>query len=109
MGGDGVDEIANAYALNDDPGLYEGPLSEYPVQIFEIPEDTGLPVAGSSSKAGKNAKAYSYLSVVDGIAKRHLTWPECEARVKGVSGARFKKSTSAADEAEILRGWGAKL
>jgi ribonuclease HI len=37
---------------------------------------------------------------------RHATWAECERRVKGTAGARFKKSTSAADESDILRGWG---
>jgi ribonuclease HI len=37
---------------------------------------------------------------------RHATWAECERRVKGRSGARFKKAMSAAEEAAILRGWG---
>ena len=37
---------------------------------------------------------------------RHVTWAECEGRVKGQSGARFKKATSADDESAILRGWG---
>jgi ribonuclease HI len=36
---------------------------------------------------------------------RHATWAECERRVKGRSGARFKKATSAEDEQVILRGW----
>jgi len=108
-GNERVDEIANAYALEDDPGLYEGPLADYPVRVFEIPEDTSLPVSGRSSSAGKNAKPYSYLSVVDGVALRHATWPECEQRVKGTSGARFKKAVSAEDEALILRAWGVSL
>jgi ribonuclease HI len=46
------------------------------------------------------------VSVVDGVPMRHATWAECEQRVKGRSGARYKKSTSAADEAAILREWG---
>jgi len=109
-GNERVDEIANAYALQDDPGLYEGPLVEYPVRIFDIPEDTSLPSSSSASgSSAKNAKAHSYLSVVDGIARRHATWAECEQRVKGVSGARFKKSISSADEAEILKAWGVDL
>jgi ribonuclease HI len=44
--------------------------------------------------------------VVDGVPMRHATWSECERRVKGRSGARFKKAKSAADEAAILRAWG---
>ena len=39
-------------------------------------------------------------------ATRHATWTECERHVKGRSGAKFKKATSAANEKEILRGWG---
>src|SRR5688572_3912038 len=106
-GNERVDEIANAYALQDDPGLFEGPLSDYPVRVFDIPEDTSLPT--SSSGVGKNAKPYSYLSVVDGVAQRHATWAECEQRVKGRSGARFKKAMSAADEVGILKSWGVRL
>jgi ribonuclease HI len=109
-GNERVDEIANAFALRDDPGLYEGPVTEYPVRIFDIPEDTRLPSAstGANSK-GKNAKPYSYLSVVDGVPMRHTNWPDCEQRVKGRSGARFKKAMSAEDEAEILRAWGVRF
>ena len=53
-------------------------------------------------KSNKKAKAYSYVSMVDGKIETHETWGECEARVKGTSGARFKKSVSAEDEADII-------
>jgi ribonuclease HI len=36
---------------------------------------------------------------------RHTTWADCERRVKGRSGARFKKAKDAADELAILREW----
>ena len=36
---------------------------------------------------------------------RHTTWADCERRVKGRTGARFKKAMTEADEAAILRGW----
>ena len=107
-GNERVDEIANAFALSEDPGLYEGPLTDYTVNILDIPSDTSLPKS-SGSKSGKNAKPYSYLSVVDGVPMRHANWPDCEQRVKGRSGARFKKAMSAQDEAEILRSWGVRL
>ena len=110
-GNERVDEIANAFALHDDPGLYQGPLADYPVSVIDIPEDTGLPVSSKSgnSRSGKNRPAHSYLSVVDGVAMRHRSWSECEQRVKGRSGARFKKAMSAKDEAEILSAWGVRL
>ena len=103
-GNERVDEIANAFALHEDPGLYEGPVQDYPLNLLDLPSDTRLPVASGSG--GKNKKAYSYVSVVDGVPMRHATWTECEQRVKGRSGARFKKSISKEDEAEILKSWG---
>jgi ribonuclease HI len=36
---------------------------------------------------------------------RHSTWADCERRVKGRSGARFKKAMNEADQAAILRSW----
>jgi ribonuclease HI len=60
------------------------------------------PPSGSRSRAA----AHSYLSVVDGVLMRHATWAECEGRVKGRAGARFKKASSPAEESSILRSWG---
>jgi len=108
-GNERVDEIANAFALHEDAGLYEGPLAGYPVKVFDIPEDTRLPSSGTGASRGKNAKPYSYLSVVDGVPMRHANWAECEQRVKGRSGARFKKAMSEAQEADILKSWGVRL
>jgi ribonuclease HI len=72
-----------------------------------LPDETALPKRPAGSAAAKpKSAAYSYLSVVDGVPMRHDTWAECESRVKGRSGARFKKAASAADESAILRGWG---
>lgn len=106
-GNERVDEIANCFALGDDPGFYEGPLRDYPWNVLEIPQDTAVPKQSSgATKGGAKKAAYSYLSVVDGIPMRHATWSECERRVKGRAGARFKKATSAEDETTILRQWG---
>ena len=71
--------------------------------------DTSVPrrPPGSSS-SGKKTPPYAYLSVVDGKPMRHATWAECERRVKGRSGARFKKAMTEADEATILREWGCR-
>lgn len=107
-GNERVDEIANAFALKRHPELYDGPLLRYPLPIFDVPDDTSVPkrAPGASSSGKSKAAAYSYLSVVDGTPMRHATWAECERRVKGRSGARFKKAMSAADEVAILRAWG---
>lgn len=58
--------------------------------------------SGNGSGAStSNAAAYSYVSMVDGDIQTHATWKECEARVKGKSGAKFKKSFSKEDEDSI--------
>jgi ribonuclease HI len=102
-GNERVDAIADGLARGNPVTLYDGPLTGYDVAIFDLPEDTTVP----SRPRGRSAPAaaYSYLSIVDGTPMRHATWAECERRVKGRSGAKFKKATSAADESAILRSW----
>ena len=108
QGNERADQISVAFAQQQPPDLYAGPLEGYPLQILTLPDDTSLPGRQSGSAPAANTKvaAYSYLSVVDGVPMRHGTWADCERRVKGQSGARFKKATSAADESAILSGWG---
>jgi len=106
-GNERADEIANAYAAGKRPTLYRGPLIRYDVAVLDLPDDTRLPTRSpGTSAAGRRSAAHSYLSVVDGRPVRHATWAECERRVKGRSGARFKKAMSPADEEAILRSWG---
>jgi ribonuclease HI len=131
-GNERVDEIAVAFSRNRNEPLYDGPLSVYARPILDLPETTAPPDRssrgpnGSSSctgsgrasssangrtatapaKSSSKGAAYSYLSLIDGVLERHRTWAECEQRVKGRSGARFKKAMNAAEEAEILRSWG---
>ncbi len=106
-GNERVDEIADSFAVRAPVTLYDGPLSGYDVPIHDLPEDTSLPARSKSTPGGSKTKvaAYSYLSVVDGKPMRHATWAECERRVKGRSGALFKKAASAADQDAILRAW----
>jgi ribonuclease HI len=107
-GNERADQISVAFALQQSADLYVGSLDGYALPILQLPDDTSLPKrpVGSSPVAKTKTAAYSYLSVVSGIPMRHVTWAECEQRVKGQPGARFKKATSAADEAAILSGWG---
>jgi ribonuclease HI len=111
-GNERCDEIAVAFALQQPPDLYRGPLAHYAVDVLTVPHETSLPnrrAATADASGATKVKAYSYLSVVDGVPMRHATWTECEQRVKGRSGARYKKAISAAEEATILRGWGVSL
>ena len=104
-GNERADAIATSFAAGQRVDLYDGPLVGYAVAIHDIPDDTSLPK--SRSGTGTRAAApYSYVSLVNGQPMRHATWADCERRVKGVAGARFKKAMSAADEAAILAAWG---
>ena len=103
-GNDRVDEIAVAFSKNDRPRLYRGSFLGYDHSL-EAPPDREV----VSKKIGKTSTAaFSYLSLVDGVLMTHRTWTECERRVKGKSGAKFKKSKSKADEEEIIKSWGIK-
>jgi ribonuclease HI len=104
-GNERADAIAVSFASSRPIDLYAGERRAYPVALDDVPDDTALPPPrsrGATAKAG----AYSYLSLVDGEPRRHATWADCERRVKGVSGARYKKAMSAAEEAAILASWG---
>lgn len=102
-GNERCDEIAVAYSKNQFVDLYRGTLLQYEHNPYDIPEDTSLPEVKPQQQ---KTAAYSYLSVVNGQVMRHSSWPECERRVKGVSGAKFKKTTSAENEEEVLMSWG---
>jgi ribonuclease HI len=103
-GNERVDEIAVAFSKRQPAKLYVGPLQGYGVEVSEVPEETESPEEKPRQRKA-SGKTYSYLSQVGGSVKRHTTWAACERRVKGVSGARFKKTTSAQDEARVLEEW----
>lgn len=95
-----VDQIATSYAAHKNIELYSGAFSDYPISL-DAKTETLKPF--SSQK--KESKALGYLSLVGGQLLRHKTWPECEARVKGASGARFKKFFSEEEAKEIIKNW----
>lgn len=103
-GNERCDEIAVAFSKKYSCELYRGNLDSYPVDILNLPQDTGLPEMRAPGE--KKAAAFSYLSNIGGLVYRHKDWPSCQRRVSGKSGAKFKKATSAANEAEVLKSWG---
>lgn len=102
-GNERVDEIAVSFTKGKWIDLYEGPLLKYGIAIYDLPEDTSLPEM--RAKEEKKA-ALSYLSLVNGVPMKHATWKDCETRVKGRSGAKFKKAMTSSEESKILSEWG---
>lgn len=47
-----------------------------------------------------------YLSLINNALYRDYTWDTCEARVKGVSGVKYKKVKDKLEEEQILIKWG---
>ena len=112
-GNERCDEIATAFAdlstgsRQAAPELYSGVLENYRIKnILDIKENVSATSAKSSSKSHSRAKAYSYVSLVDGKIERHKTWAECEKRVKGRP-AKFKKVLNEEAEAALIKEWGA--
>ena len=82
--------------------LYSGVDREYPVDLSMSADAF---VEKKTSKKKGTGKAYSYVSMIDGKILTHKTWAECETRVKGVAGAKFKKVFSKEEEGELFEQW----
>ena len=106
-GNERCDEIATAFADNKKPELFEGKKNSYKVDLADL---AGSSIKKTSSGSKKNKSvAYSYLSLVDGVLRKHKTWADCEKRVKGVKGGvKYKKAISEEDESQIMAEWGQK-
>jgi len=105
------DVIAVAFSKGLKTRLYEGPAVGCGYSLLE-PGEEQLHKGASGEKKSSSSKPRSkaggyYLSFVEGRVERHITWPACQGRVNGVSGARFKKVSSAEEEREVLEQWGA--
>ncbi len=101
------DELAVAMSRRRPARLYDGPLTSYPHGSLLPSAAAPLPERkpGAKKEAGASGPAV-YLSLLDGRLERHAAWKDCESRVKGRSGARFKKVRSPAEESATLKDWG---
>jgi ribonuclease HI len=108
LGNERCDHIATAFADGRKIDLYKGPLGAYDLpDILNVSHDEAIATKKKSSSSHSNAKAYSYVSMVGGIIEVHHSWPECEKRVKGAKGAKYKKSINLEDEQGIVDEFGA--
>lgn len=102
IGNERADTIASDLGEKKEVDLYMGSKAEYPLEIENVEWDKEAAAKRSAARKRSREKAYSYISKVDGEVKTHETWKECEDRVKGKSGVRYKKSISASEEKEII-------
>lgn len=88
------DVIATSFARNEDPDLRAGPGPW---------GGTLVPARGAKTAS---CAFPCYLSLVDGVPALHVTWAECEARVRGAGGARHRKIRSDGERQAALAAWG---
>lgn len=94
------DAIATSFADGHPTNLYKGPQNEYSVSLAVTVDKNK-----ADNKSRSRAKAYSYVSLVDGKIKTHDTWAECEDRVKGKKNVRYRKVLSEAEEKDLISEW----
>lgn len=97
-GNERCDEIATSFADSGNADLFSGGITNYKVNLFSK-------TAGVVKKIKSSAKAYLYMSMVRGLIKEHKTWDECEVRVNGVKGAKFKKVFNEVGKNELVAEW----
>lgn len=112
------DVIATSFADKEEIELFSGSLEKYEKEILNEWCRQAQPPAANRSlslskgpvetkpkKAKDSRPAFSYVSLVDGVFHADKTWGECEKRVKGTKGAKYKKVYSPGEESEMRKEW----
>lgn len=102
LGNERADLIATKFADGERILLYTGGLRDYE-RLLE--DSVALKKTKPSKSKTNTGPAYSYVSMVGDLIETHKTWTECEARVKGKSGAKFKKAKTIEEESDIISEW----
>jgi len=103
VGNERADTIASTFAETGTFDLYNGASTAYGHDISNVTYDETKKQDRSDARKRQAQKAYSYISSVGGVIMVHSTWTECERRVKGQKGTRFKKSLNVVDEKSIIK------
>lgn len=101
-GNERADAIASGFGSGKRPALYKGTVQGYSYDLDETSYDPAKKDARREARVRGAQRAYSYVSLRDGIIQTHATWAECEARVKGHKQVRFKKALDAGEEKMII-------
>ncbi len=100
------DELAVALTHRKPVSLYDGPLTSYPHGSLLPSKPKTPPSRPQERKPRAEGGPASYLSLLEGRLETHSTWKDCEARVKGRSGAKFKKVRSEEEGSATRKAWG---
>ena len=85
-----VDDIARAFAKGSSPRLFHGKKGSPDDPVTDL-TDHMPPPPPRRRQAGRQGGTSRYVSIVHGTVNVDTDWPSCAARVRGVSGAHYKK------------------
>lgn len=103
-GNERCDIIATSFADDVKTDLYNGPLSGYSIaNVKNVSRDFVKADDKKESKSRSKSPAFSYVSLVNGKIDIHSNWTDCEKKVKGAKGARFKKALNKKEEDDLVR------
>ncbi len=100
------DELAVSAALGKKENHFKGSQKDYDKFLKDIgttKKSKSSKTKTTNRKALPSGPAYSYVSMVGGKIYADKTWAECEARVKGKKGAKYKKVFSKAEETALVQ------
>lgn len=104
-GNERVDEIAHTFASQKNPNLVSKQYDEYGIDLTFSTKKIEVAKQQKKSKSSRTrAKAYSYISMINGAIQIHKRWDECHKRVKGKK-ARFCKTINKEDETRVIKEW----
>ena len=103
-GNERCDVIATSFADNVKIDLYNGTLSGYSIaNVTNVSQDFVKSDERKNSKSRSKSPAFSYVSLVNGKIDIHSNWTDCEKKVKGAKGARFKKALNKKEEEDLVK------
>lgn len=95
-----ADKLASSFADGENTMLFLGNRNQYEKILSNMKV-----IIKSKNKTKSKEKAFSYISLTDGVLKTHPDWESCEREVKGKSGAKYKKVFSKEEEREVIKEW----
>lgn len=109
LGNERCDVLAVNAAKGIKSDLFEGPLEKYLFDMTTPPPVEDLPEFNKQKMDAHKTKQESYyLSLINGEVFRDTDWKQCEGRVKGRPGVKFKKIKNSSEEVDVLISWGVK-
>jgi ribonuclease HI len=96
-----VDHIARLFAQGALPQLFCGPRGAPQDPVATTPPDHVATTTAAANQQASRHRPARYASIVHGTLAIDADWHACASRVRGVSGALYKKVYSAAELAEF--------